>query len=134
MAAGGGGDAVSSPCRRRPGRANSAIFVKSNFLLKIGMQAIVALMKTPDRDLPSVEKSNEGQDLTGSGCLTSGRGAKKFSLLNAGNPLKSQDSEERILGKERKNKTQNKTQIQGKARNGKENLRKEGICKFAVAC
>jgi hypothetical protein len=41
--------------------------------------------------------------------------AKKFSPLNAGNPLKSQDSEERILGKERKNKTQ----IQGKARNGK---------------
>jgi hypothetical protein len=35
--------------------------------------------------------------------------------------LKSYDPEERILGKERKNKAQ----IQGKARNGKENLRKE---------
>jgi hypothetical protein len=80
------------------------------------MQAIVALMKTPDRDLPSVEKSNEARVICPDrGCLTSGRGAKKFSLLNAGNPLKSQDSEERIPGKERKNKTQ----IQGKARNGK---------------
>jgi hypothetical protein len=33
-------------------------------------------------------------------------------LLNASNPLKSDDSEERIQGKERKNKAQ----IQGKAR------------------
>jgi hypothetical protein len=64
------------------------------------------------------------------GCLSSGRGAKTFSLLNAGNPLKSHDSEERILGKERKSKAQ----IQGKERNGKENLRKEGICKFPVSC
>jgi hypothetical protein len=79
------------------------------------MQAIVALMKTPDRDLPSVEKSNEARFARIGGCLSSGRGEKTFSLLNAGNPLKSQDSEERILGKERKNKTQ----IQGKARNGK---------------
>jgi hypothetical protein len=31
------------------------------------MQAIVALMKTPDRDLPSVEKSNVARDLPGSG-------------------------------------------------------------------
>jgi hypothetical protein len=66
MATGGGGGAVSSDPGEGQGRANSAIFVKSNFLLKIGMQAIVALMKTRDRDLPSVEKSNEGQDLTGS--------------------------------------------------------------------
>jgi hypothetical protein len=54
-------------------------------------------------------------DRIGVGSISGRASRKKFSPLNAGNPLKSQDSEERILGKERKNKTQ----IQGKARNGK---------------
>jgi hypothetical protein len=46
--------------------AHDAISVDSNFLLKIGMPAILAFMRTPVRNPPSVEKSDEAIDLPGS--------------------------------------------------------------------
>jgi hypothetical protein len=90
-------------------QGGEAIFVKSNFLLKIGMPAIVAFMRDPDRDLPSLDKSDVARDVPGwRSPQFWERSARKITPLNARNPLKSHDSEQRILEKERKKDTESR--------------------------
>jgi hypothetical protein len=80
------------------------------------MQAIVALMKTPDRDLPSVEKSNVARDLPGSASARfPAEHREKILAAARRQPIE----KSRFGGENSRKERKNKTQIQGKARNGK---------------
>jgi hypothetical protein len=79
------------------------------------MQAIVDLMRTPDRDLPSVEKGNEARDLPGSGLPHFRERSEKILTAERRQPIE----KSRFGGENSRKRKKKQGQIQGKARNGK---------------